>query len=113
MNLLKDMNIGLAFILELCGTIALSYWGFTFSGNKITKILLGVGLPLLLIIIWGIWCAPSSEHRLVGISLIVVKCLLFGIIALCIIHRHYAFLGVLFAALVVFNLGVSAYFRTL
>lgn len=109
----KHINVAFSFILEVVGIIILSYWGFHFPFNRAVQIILGIGLPLILIVIWGIWCAPSSEHRLAGISLIFLKCILFGIITLCLIHRKHELLGIIFAVSVIINLGISAYFHTI
>lgn len=111
--MLKNANIGFSFILEVVGIIILSYWGFSFYSSKVVQIILGIGLPLTLIVIWGIWCAPSSGHSLVKISLIILKCTLFGLITLCLIHRKHELLGITFAISVIVNLGISAYFHTI
>lgn len=113
MRLLKNTNLGVAFLLELLAILILAYWGFTFSASKILSISLGVLVPILLIIIWSIWCAPSSAYRLEGIGLILLKCLLFGSIVLCLININHLLLALIFALTVILNLGVSLYFKTL
>lgn len=70
MSIVKNINTTLSFVLEVCGIIILGYWGFTFPSNKVVQTMLGIALPLLLITIWWIWCAPASAHRLNGMVLI-------------------------------------------
>jgi hypothetical protein len=42
------------------------------------KILFGIGLPLLIAVIWGYFMAPRSTHRLSGIPFTVVDIILLG-----------------------------------
>jgi hypothetical protein len=63
---LKNVNLGLAFLLELAVLVALVYWGFSTGANILAKIALGIGLPVLAIIVWAVFGAPRSTRRLQG-----------------------------------------------
>lgn len=67
MNLFKNANLALAFLLELGILAALVYWGFSTGSTTLVKILLGIGAPLVAILVWAILGAPNSAHRLKGI----------------------------------------------
>jgi hypothetical protein len=54
----KNANLALKFLLELCAFAALAYWGATIS------IALAIAAPLLAIVLWGLFAAPRSERRL-------------------------------------------------
>ena len=64
METIKLLNEAVRFFLELCILIILGYWGFKTGNSTFTKILLGIGSPLLFAVIWGIFLAPKSATRL-------------------------------------------------
>lgn len=113
MNLIKNSTIAIAFLIEIVAIVILGYWGFTLHLNKIIRMTVGFLAPLLMMIIWSIWCAPSSNYRLEGLWLIGLKCLLFGIVACCLLcmKQYTAVIG--FSTIVAINLGLSSYFGTL
>jgi hypothetical protein len=78
MNALKGINLGVRFLLELCMLASLSYWGFKTHSSWGMRILFGVGLPLLMAVIWGYFMAPRSMHRLSGIPFTVMDLILLG-----------------------------------
>jgi len=78
MNALKGINLGVRFLLELCMLAAVGYWGFKTHSSWTIKILFGIGLPLLLAVIWGYFMAPRSAHRLSGIPFTVMDIILLG-----------------------------------
>jgi hypothetical protein len=78
MNALKGINLGVRFMLELYMLAAVGYWGFKTHSSWTMKILLGIGLPLLLAVIWGYFMAPRSAHRLSGIPFTVMDIIMLG-----------------------------------
>jgi hypothetical protein len=78
MNALKGINLAVRFLLELCMLAAVGYWGFVTHSSWALKILFGVGLPILMAVIWGYFMAPRSTHRLSGISFTVMDLILLG-----------------------------------
>ena len=78
MNALKGINLGVRFLLEMCMLASVSYWGFKTHSNWPMKILLGVGLPILIAVIWGWLMAPKSIHRLSGIPFTIMDFILLG-----------------------------------
>ena len=78
MNALKGMNLAVRFLLELCMLAAVGYWGFKTHSTWTMKILFGIGLPILIAVIWGYFMAPRSTHRLSGIPFTVMDILLLG-----------------------------------
>ena len=75
---IKVMNLGVRFLLELCMLAAVGYWGFTTHSEWALKILFGIGLPILLAVIWGRFMAPRSSHRLSGLPFTLMGLLLLG-----------------------------------
>lgn len=62
MKTIKLINLGVHFLLELCGLAALIYWGFN-SGEGLMKIVLGVGAALLAAVIWGTFRVPNDPGK--------------------------------------------------
>ena len=62
MKSIKLINLGVHFLLELCGLAALIYWGLQ-AGDGLMKIVLGVVLPLLAAIAWGTFRVPHDPGK--------------------------------------------------
>ncbi len=68
LTIMKQANLLLALLLELGVLAALVYWGFVTGAALPVKVVLGIGAPVVAIIIWSIWGAPRSQRRLQGAS---------------------------------------------
>lgn len=64
METIKFANLTLRFLLELCMLATLGYWGLRTGEQLVVKIALGIGVPLLVGMVWGIFLAPKSTRRL-------------------------------------------------
>ena len=70
-------NLALSFFLELCMVLAYGYWGFKAGNGLVMQLLLGIGIPLAVIVIWGIFLAPASKQRLQGVPHWMLEIILF------------------------------------
>lgn len=61
MDVLKLLNLALRFLLELCLLAAVGYWGFKTQSGLLMKILFGIGLPVLIAVLWGTFLAPGQS----------------------------------------------------
>jgi hypothetical protein len=102
-TILKSINLALAFLLELALLAAFAYWGFQSGNSTLEKFLLGIGLPLLVALIWGTFMAPNSARRLQGGAYLALKALLFGLGVAALMAAGRTTLGVAFAVVVVIN----------
>jgi branched-subunit amino acid ABC-type transport system permease component len=84
MAVLKVLNFAVRFLLELCMLAAVTYWGFKTQSGWLLKILLGIGLPVLIAVLWGMFIAPRATRPLSGAPRLTLELLLFasGAIAL-------------------------------
>ncbi len=100
---IKNANLALAFLLELCVIAALAFWGFSTGSGTLAKIALGISAPLLAIVIWALFGAPRGPWHLKGIWYLLLKIVFFGsaIVALYAAGQHV--LGVVFALIFVVN----------
>jgi Protein of unknown function (DUF2568) len=100
---LKPINLGIAFLLELCMLAALAYWGFQTGSSLFLKIVLGIGAPVLAVVIWARFMAPKSQTRLTGSSYLVLKLILFGAAAMALAAAGQTTLAIIFAVVAVIN----------
>jgi hypothetical protein len=82
LNLLKSINLGLAFLLELGMLAALAYWGFHTGQTIFARIALGLGAPILAAIFWGLFMAPKAVRPVSGQMHLALAILIFGVAAL-------------------------------
>jgi hypothetical protein len=102
-SLLKSFNLSLAFFLELAMLAAFAYWGFHSGQSTIIKIGLGIGIPLLTAVIWGLFMAPNSSMRLQGAAYLALKLVLFGLAVAALITTSKDTLGIVLGVVVVIN----------
>jgi len=78
LTLSKSVNLLVRFLLELFALGTLGYWGFAVGGSVFTKILLGIGAPLLAAVVWGLFVAPRAAVPLKMPLRLVPEALVFG-----------------------------------
>lgn len=103
MGIVKNANLTLAFVLELCMLAAFCYWGFVTGHGTLQKLLLGLGTPLVVAIIWGLFAAPQATWPLPGAALFALKALLFCSAAVALWAAGHPALGVVFIVVVALN----------
>jgi hypothetical protein len=72
------MNAALAFVLELVVYAAACYWGFASHHTWPARLGLGIGAPLLLIVVWALFGAPTALHAVHGPGRVVLELVWFG-----------------------------------
>ena len=77
MVVLTSIASMLRFVLELALLAAISYFGFTFGG--LVGWVLGLGLPAIVIAIWGAFVAPRAVRRLADPARLVLELVLFAL----------------------------------
>ena len=103
LSLLKNLNLGLAFLLELGVLAALCYFGFTLEANLPLKLILGIGLPVVAIAIWAVFGAPRSQRRLKGLPFLLLQIVFFGSAAVALYAAGQRILGIVFALVFILN----------
>jgi Protein of unknown function (DUF2568) len=74
---IKTANLGVRFLLELAALAALAYWGSQ-TGPLARSIVLAIAAPLAGAVLWGLFAAPKSRHRLRGARRLIVEIPFFG-----------------------------------
>jgi hypothetical protein len=103
LTIVKSLNLALAFFLELCLLTALGYWGFRVGSGWTARIALGIGVPAVVIAIWGVFLAPASSQRLHNPWLVLVMVVLFGAATVALYVAGRSTLAWILAALFVVN----------
>ena len=103
-DMLKFIQLALAFALELAMLAAFAYWGFHTGGSALARLLLGIGVPLLVAVIWGVFMAPKSTRRLQGAAYLAVKVVLFGLAAVALVAAGQSLAGIALAAIYLVSL---------
>jgi hypothetical protein len=103
MDVLKGSNLLIRFLLELCMLAAIGYWGFKTGSGVAMKLILGIGLPLLIAVVWGLFLSPKATHPLRGLSRELVELILFGSGAVALWTSGRTTLGGIYTAVLVVN----------
>lgn len=102
-NAVKAVNLAMAFILELAMLAAFAWWGFHTGNSAIVRILLGVGVPVLVAVIWGIFMAPNSSRRFKGAAYLSLKFVLFGLAVAALVAVGQTTLGIILGVVFLVN----------
>lgn len=77
--LLKHVVNAVFFLMGLAALASLTYWGFTVPVNLYTRVLLGIGSPVLTSIFWGTFIAPRATRRVSVPVRVVLQVMVFGL----------------------------------
>ncbi|MDQ1911097.1 DUF2568 domain-containing protein [Paenibacillus sp. GD4] len=78
MILLQYTNLAIRFLLELCALAALGYWGFHTGQGFLLRLGLGLGSPLALAVLWGMFGSPNAAYPLHGGLHLLLELVAFG-----------------------------------
>jgi hypothetical protein len=56
------LNLGIRFLLEITALVAVGMWGWKQSDSWL-RILLAIGIPVILAVVWGIFNVPGDPSR--------------------------------------------------
>jgi hypothetical protein len=101
---LKGINLGLRFLIEISALVIFGYWGFRVSQGTFMKYLLGIGIPLLVAVIWGMFGSPKAPYGLTGIPYLLLEIIIFGLPAVALFFSGKQTWAVLYGTVTVVNL---------
>lgn len=103
MGILKLIHLTLAFALELGMLASMAYWGFQQGNNTIVKYIYAIALPLIAMVLWGIFAAPKSDTRIAFPTRLVFEMSLFAIAAFMLYKTGKINLALIFLILAVMS----------
>jgi hypothetical protein len=103
MEAIKQLNLILAFFLELCMFAIFAFWGYQQGTTKTLKYTIAIALVLFSIVLWGIFAAPNSQYRLLFPLRILFELALFLIASLLLYKSSYHTLSICFISAVCLN----------
>lgn len=109
MQALRFIHQFVAFSLELVMVATFGYWGVKNSQSLPMKWVAGIGMPLVAIVLWGIFAAPRSAHRLPLPYQILFSWALFSIAGYLLYQTGHKTMAFVFCGLA-FGSGLIAYF---
>lgn len=101
MNILKALNLGLAFFLEVFMLIAFMWGGFSLHVSMPIKVLVGIGVPVAVVVLWSLYFAPTSANRIPSPWLQLAIFALYSVAAFVLTkggNRHTALIFLMFGA---------------
>lgn len=100
---MATVNLALRFVVELVGVGALAYWGFQTSSPGLWRIVLTVGAPLALVVIWAIIVAPNADNALSQPQRDIIGTALLVLAAIALAAAGQPTASAVFGAIVVLN----------
>ncbi|WP_084011509.1 YrdB family protein [Paenibacillus kribbensis] len=99
---LKMLNLAIRFLLEVCGIVAFAYWGFITGVNVPVRLLLGVGVPVLVMSVWGFFISPAAPLPLQGWVHLGAELIIFGLATAALFRsERYLWAGILAGTFIV------------
>lgn len=90
---LTGLNMSVGFLLEVAMLAAFCYWGFRLRSPA--GFIAGIGVPVLVIVFWGLFMAPRASRRMPWPALPLVALLIFLASAAALLAAHLAVLALL------------------
>jgi hypothetical protein len=93
----------LRFLLELGALASLSYWGFQEGDSTAASLALGIGAPVLMAIVWGLFVSPKAKVELPSIPKFVLGIVILVLAAVALSDSGYPELAIAFEVLIAVN----------
>lgn len=99
--MLKLANDGVRFVFEQA-TLLLIVWS-GFRGNLVSKVVIGILIPIVAVIFWTQYMAPASPKRLTESRRIIAECVLFGGTGVLVAQRFSSKLAIVYLIIITIN----------
>ncbi len=108
MDIIKDTNLAVRFVLELSALIALGAWGYSVGGGWAAKVGLAVGVPVAAAVIWGTFVSPRAAAPVPGTVHILLQVLISGAAAVALVQLGHRLPAGVFGLIAVANAALMA-----
>ncbi|MCZ2095639.1 MAG: YrdB family protein [Anaerolineae bacterium] len=79
-------------------------WGFNTGDSTLVHVVLGIGVPVLAVALWGIFAAPKSSRRLQGGVLWAFKVVFFALASVALVAVAQSTVGIALGVIAAVNL---------
>lgn len=100
---MKNANLALRFVLELCAFAALGYWGSQATSSGWWSAVLAIVTPAAAIVVWGLFVAPKAKVKVSEPVRWAIELMVFLGAAVALIAAHQLALGIVFGVVAVTN----------
>ncbi len=114
MEILRNLNLAVAFLLEMAMLVIYGYFSYGLlpaETSMVNKVGTAILLPLIMAIIWGFNLAPRAENRLKMPWLLLAKVVIFGAGAVMLWWLGRTSLAIITAAVSAVHLGLSVIWK--
>lgn len=101
--MIQTMNLGLRFLLEIASLVSIGYWGFKVGTGTFLKFLFGLGAPLFIAVLWGLFGSPKAAYKLHGMPHFALEFVVFFLGVLALYASGKSKLAIIFSVIIVFN----------
>ncbi len=106
---LKDVNLAVKFLLELCAVAAFAFWGASLDG-VLVSVVAGIAAPALAVVLWGSFAAPRSSRRLPTRARVPFELGVFALAAAALFALDVTAIAIAFATVVAVNAVLLGWF---
>ena len=106
---MRSLNLVFRFVLEMLVLVVLFLLGVSISESLLFRVVLGLGLPAIVILVWGLFVAPKASRRLPDPARLVLEVVVWSLGALGLVLVAGLLPALLFGAAVAINLGLMFY----
>lgn len=100
---IKAINLAIRFLLELSLLFSLGYWGFHVEHGYLVKIGLGVGIPIVVAVIWGMLLSPKALIKVPVIGRVAIEVILFGSAVSCLYDSGFTIQAIILGFVFILN----------
>ncbi len=97
------LNVILRFLLEILTLIAIGFWGYQRGVGTIMSFLLGIGVPLIIAVIWGLFFAPASTVNIPLWLKFGFEVMIFGLAFVALVSMRFSTSAYIFGLAVLIN----------
>ena len=106
---MRSLNLVFRFVLELLVLVVLFLLGVSISESLLFQVVLGLGMPAIVILVWGLFVAPKASRRVPDPARLVLEVVVWSLGALGLVLVAGLLPALLFGAAVAINLGLMFY----
>lgn len=106
---MRPANLAAKFVLELAALAAFAYWGSTVASG-IAAVIIAVGAPLVVAVLWGWFAAPRAKRRLPMPARVPFELGVFALATIALAAASATLAAVVFASAVLINAALLTVF---